>query len=86
MVEPIPEAGLIDLSTTKDLTLSLIFFFDFTLLFLTVVISWAPVSSARKPLIWSSLRSAENEKLFWVNGSVVPSDLIREYLLSEYER
>ena len=86
MVEPIPEAGLIDLSTTKDLTLSLIFFFDFTLLFLTVVISWAPVSSARKPLIWSSLRSAEKVNLSAVRGSVVPSDLIKEYLSSLYER
>ena len=85
MVVPIPDAGLIDLSTINDLTLSLTFFFAFTFFFLTVVISWAPVSFAPKPLICNSLRSAENAKLFWVNGSVVPSDLMREYLSSEYD-
>ena len=86
VVEPIPDDGFIDLSTTNVLTLFLIFFLAFIVDFLTVVISWQSSSLSPRPLIWSSLKFAENTNLLDESDSVVPSDLIREYLSSEYGR
>ena len=82
VVEPIPDAKLVDLSTIRLLTLFLIFFLDFTFLFCTVVVSFAPVSFVPRFLICSSLPSALKVNLSAVKTSMRPSERIKVYLSS----
>ena len=83
VVVPIPEVFSVDLSITIEETLDLFFIFDFICDFLKVAINLAPVSfTTFNPTICKFLPSGEILNLSNDNGSIVPLDLVNEYLSS----
>ena len=80
MVEPIPDAESIDLSTTILLTLFLIFSFALGFCFFNVVIRVASSTPSLKPSICSLVEPVVILTLSSVKSSVVPSLFIKVYL------
>ena len=80
MVEPIPDAESIDLSTTILLTLFLIFSFALGFCFFRVVMRVASSIPSLKPSICNLVEPEVILTLSYVKSSVVPSPFIKVYL------